>query len=361
MEHEVVGKTRAKLAAWRHGNPARGLKVIAVAGSRGKTATISLLSEILQEAGSSVMTLTNKGSVVGGQQLSNQKYDKSADAVQQQIAKAKKKNVNYVIIEVTDNLVATHVLPTLPIEMSIVTNDAPAAQELLKQPVNYTVVPSGFSIMGQGVAPHQAINFGTDESAEAQIVKVTQRRKGTEIELVIDHQTKLSVATYLVGRANALNVTAAISAAYVLAADTSAFQEGVARLERLAGNYDYVPVGDALYEVVVDGANTEESIDLVLSSAAKLKRRRLLVAADNTVSGEYYSLIKQMADRLVVVTDTDALTGVESALSLEAAVDLLKRAAKREDFILLIGREFAELSEDGLTKAHAIIAGAKGE
>lgn len=355
MEHELVGKVRAKVVAWRHGNPASSLKVIMVAGLRGKTTTVLLLNEMLQEAGNSVMALTNQVCAIDGKPLTMEPYDASAASFQEYLSLAKKKNVKYVIVEVSDSLVATHSLPTIPIEMSIVTGDTTAAQALLRQPSSYLVAPTGFDMSDQGVAPHQMISFGTDESADAQLAHVTERRKGTEIDLVIDHQTKLAVASYLVGKANALNVTAAVSAAYVLAADTSTFQEGVARLERVAGNYDYVPAEGLFYEIVVDGANVESSVDLVLTSASKLKRRRLMVAADSTVSEELYVSMKQQADRLIVVNESVSMPGVETTASIKSAVDLLKRGAKREDLVLLLGREFAKLSEDGMTQAHKLI------
>jgi UDP-N-acetylmuramyl tripeptide synthase len=354
MNHEVVGKLRARVAAWRHRNPSHALKLIAVAGQSGKTTTVLLLGELLQEAGSSVVTLTSQGCFHNGQPVADH-YDGSAEAFQQVLTLAKKKSADYVVIEVSDALVATHILPTLLITMSLVTNDAPAAQSLLDQPVDYTVVPSGFDVAGLRVAPHQAISFGTDETAEAQLAKVTERRKGTEIEMVIDHQTKLDVATYLVGEANAWNVAAAVSAAYVLAAATDSFAEGVARIESVSGNYQYLNVGERPYAVVVDGAVTDRSINLVLGSAAKLKRRRLLVVADQSVSSEHYPLIKRLADRAVVTGESLELPGVERADDLQAALELCLRGAKKDDLVMLMGRQFAALLPGGHTKAQQML------
>jgi UDP-N-acetylmuramyl tripeptide synthase len=354
MEHEVVGKLRARAAAWRYKNPARSLKLIAVAGAYGKTTTIMLLGEMLQEAGYSVMTLTNHGCLHNGQPIARH-YDTSADALQHCLSVARKKEIDYVIIEVNEALIATHVLPTLLLTMSIVTGDAPSSQALLSEPVDYAVVPSGFDVAGLRVAPHQAISFGDSDLAEAQIANITERRMGTEVDMVIDHQTKLSVATYLVGKANALNVAAAVSAAYVLAADTSTFEEGVARLERVAGNYDYIPAADLPYSVAVDAASSEQSLGLVLASAAKLKKRRLLVVVDSSVSTEHYPMIKQLADRVITVGESAELPGVEQVADMKSALDLAKRGAKKDDLLLLLGREFAALQPDGTTLAHHMV------
>lgn len=359
MEHEVVGKMRARVAAWRHGNPGRGLKIIAVAGMHGKTTTALLLGEMLEEAGSSVVTMTSLGCKRGGTRMPG-RYDHSADSVHRCLAQAKKENVQYVVMEVSDALVATQVLPTLLITMSVVTNDSPSAQALLNQTVDYTVVPSGFDVAGLSVAPHQAISFGEDIASEAQITGVKEYRKGTEIDMIIDHQTKLTVSTYLIGKANALNVAAAVSAAYVLAADTQSFEEGVARLETVPGNYDYLPMPDVNYDVVVDRANSRSSLELVLSTARALKKRRLLVIADASVTSELYDDLKRLSDRVTIVGNAPELPGVDQAADPRSAFDLMRRGAKKDDLILFVGREVGGLQPDGRTKAHEML-GVTGE
>lgn len=342
------------MVAWRYGNPARGLKIIAVAGAHGKSTVATLLGEVLQEAGSSVAVFTNQGSHYNGKPIDGA-YDLSAEALQRNLMKAKRRRAYYVVLEVTDELAATHALGTLPIEMSVITGDSPSAQVLLQQPVNSTVIPAEFDVTDLKVDPHQAISFGKQEPAEACIAQVTERRRGTEIELIIDHQTRITLATYLIGYANALNVAAAVSAAYVLAVNKTDFQEGIARLERMAGNYDYVSVGELPYEVAVDAATDTDSIELVLATAKKLKKRRLLVVADSRVATETYPLLTRFADRVTVVGEAPEIPGVEFVTSKQEAVDITLRGAKKDDLVLLLGADFAEMQADGLTKAHYII------
>ena len=45
---------------------------------------------------------------------------------------------------------------------------------------------------------------------------------------------------------------------------------------------------------------------------------------------------------------------------MKAALDLAKRGAKKDDLVLLLGREFAELTPDGRTRAHEMVE-ASGE
>lgn len=354
MKQHAVGEMKARALAWRYGHPARGLKVIAVAGSKGKTTTALLLNEILLESGAKVAVLTNQTSLCNGEIVEGE-YDTSAESLQQQLQKLKKQGVYYVIIEVTEALLRTHALTALPIEMSVITSESDSARALLEHPANACVIPTGLDIEDIRVAPHQLISFGTGESSEAQITRIKERRKGTEVDLVIDHQTKIAVATYLVGRANALNVAAAVSAAYVLAIKTEHFEEGVARLERVMGNYQYLVLDSAVYEAAVDGACTPLSVELVLGSAKKLAKRRLLVVADGSVSDEVYPTASQAADRFIVVGNGLELPGVEKVATLQDAVDVAVRAAKKDDLLLLIGREVAASQSTGVTYAQELI------
>ena len=349
MKHTAVGELKARVAAWRHGNPANGLKIIAVAGPHGKTTTALLLAEMLRESGAKVATLTHGT------------YDQSVEALQVQLANVKKDGAYYVIIEVTDALLSNYGLHLLPLEMSIVTGDSETAEALLEHPANSTVIPSGLDISNLKTAPHQVISFGHDEIAEAQIARVKELRKGTEVEMVIDHQTRIELATYLIGQANALNLAASVSAAYVLAVNTQDFEEGVARLERVAGNYEYIDNKTLPYDVVVDAAHTESSLEIVLASAKKLKKRRLIVVADGSVSPEVHPLIAQTADRMIAVSDAPEVPGVEKAGTLQAAVDVAMRGAKTDDLLLLVGKEFSAPQENGTTKAHQMIGEAKND
>ena len=158
MKQNSLGDMKARAVAWRYGHPARGLKVIAVAGSKGKTTTALLLNELLLESGAKVAVFTNQTCYFNGEVL-NGAYDTSAEAMVSQLQAVKKKGAYYVIIEVTDALLHTHVLSALPIEMSIVTNESVSARALLEHPANSSVIPTGFDTEDIRVAPHQLISL----------------------------------------------------------------------------------------------------------------------------------------------------------------------------------------------------------
>ena len=53
----LLGEMKARAIAWRYGNPSRGIKLIAVAGNKGKTTTALLLNELLRESGAQVAVI----------------------------------------------------------------------------------------------------------------------------------------------------------------------------------------------------------------------------------------------------------------------------------------------------------------
>lgn len=345
----------ARAAAMRYRHPGRDLRIIAVAGAYGKTTTSLLLGGLLQEAKVPVVTMTSQGCHFNGQPLPL-RYDGGAQSLQHALAKAKQKKADVVIVELSERLLESHVLATVPIEMAIVTSDDPTAQALLRQPANYAVLPSGFEVDGLSVAPHQAISFGTDDLAEAKIATTRLLRGGTEIELVIDHQTKLELATYLVGKANVMNIAAAVAGAYVLAADIETFQEGIAKLEKVRGNFEKV-AADRPYVIYSDHAVHATSVELALASAHELAKRRLLVALDGSVELGSFEAVKSLSDRLVLVGEEREERGVESVATAGEALEVIFRAAKKDDFVLLLGAEFTKVDGRGQSLVERMIEG----
>lgn len=352
---KTVGKLKAKAAAARYRNPANSLRVIAVAGPYGKTTTACYLSELLQEAGHSVLTITNRGVYLNSDSTTFE-FEPKASSLQKIMAYGRKKKADFIIVETHQQVLDSQVFSTITLEMSIITAQNETADELSKEPVAYTVVPHGYAADSVEVAPHQAITFGEDALADARVKDVKLYRKGTEIELVIDHNTKLQLATHLIGRANAYNIAAAVGAAYLLSIDVGVFEEGIARLEYVPGNYEYLPV-DRLYDVVLDGANHMKSLELVVADAKKLAKRRLLVVADESVSPKYYSSVKFNSDALTAVGATDS-PGIKAAEDTKAAVEVVLRGAKQEDTVLLIGQKFASRESDHMSHGQRLVEAA---
>lgn len=329
---ELYRRGRAKFISARYGNPAETVRVIAVAGPYGKTTTARLLNELLIEAGRTVALHIN-GDLARGD---------FASLLLQDLKKAKRQNTEFFILEATPELLESGALSGLALDTVVVTGENEVVAELLKQPVSYAVVPDDHQAGALAIAEHQIISFGESDTAEAKIDKLTLYRLGTEVKMTIDHHTELIVSTHLIGKANAYNLATAVAAAYVLGVALDTVEEGAARLEGVAGNYEYVR-GEQAYVLVKDRALKPRSIELAVQSGKQLTKRRLIVGLEvQDVHAEVVEKVKKLADRLIIVTsDETNLPGIETVKTVEEGMLVAQRAAKKDDVVLLLGAHFA--------------------
>lgn len=351
MKRDFFGKARAKKAALRYNHPSHNVKLILVVGDYGARTTALYLAELLRENDRPTAAFADSASHIDGQTY-DERYDASADAIQRAISRAKK-SAQTVVMAVTPAFIRSGVLETLQIEMIVATTDGEISKDALEHPTSFIVLPDSMSAESIAIAPHQKISFGDSELAEAYLRNTVLYRKGTEVEVTIDHQTNLTLSTYLLGRANAYNVAAAVAAGYLLGLDISRFQEGIARLESVPGNLERIESGRA-YEILVDGAPSSMSADLVSASLKQLARRRLLIACDESFDDETLDMLSTRADHVTVAKGKE-VNGRYRADDIKQAVELTLRSAKKDDLVLLLGPHFANESEDGRTAGEVLV------
>lgn len=292
---EGYRKRRVKLLTARYGNPAKHLRVIAVTGTNGKTTTVSFLNEILKEAGyKTAMFSTAEVEIAGVKHVNdlNRTVALTGDLMRF-YRDAKRARVDFVLIEATSHALQQHKLSTTPIEMAIMTNltqdhldyhktmegYAEAKSILFKMKPKYIVLnrdDSWFEYYDVFPAGYQKITYGQSSEAEARIDNVKLYRKGTEVTMTIDHQTKLELATALPGEYNAYNLAAAVSAAYLLNVGIKDIVEGVANLEGIPGRFDRIEEGQ-LFDVIVDYAHTPDGYEKLLDTAKKITKNRVIL------------------------------------------------------------------------------------
>lgn len=313
----------------RYGFPTHGLRVIAVTGTNGKTTTANYLNEILKAAGYKTALFTTAVIEVAGERQLNELNATVASTarMQQFFREAKHKHVDYVVLEITSHSLVQHKLDGVPIECAIMTNltqdhldyhktmeEYAAAKGLLfaKRP-RFMVLnrdDEWFEFFDKYAASEQKITYGTQESAEARISQVKLYKKGSEARVVIDHQTKLDLATALPGKFNVYNMTAAAAAAYLFHVGLEAIADGIANLDELPGRFERVEV-DKSYDVVVDYAHTPDAIEQLLSATKSITKNRVILVfgatgdrdkAKRPIMGE---IAARLADR-IFLTDEES-------------------------------------------------------
>lgn len=296
--HRVEGayrQGRVKLVSARYGHPAKHLRVIAVTGTNGKTTTACYINEILKEANFKTAMFTTAVIEVAGEATVNDLNATVASTARMQrfFKDAKRAHVDYVVLEVTSHSLDQHKLDGVPIEAAIMTNltqdhldyhktmenYAAAKAKLFKQKPRFIVLnrdDEWFDYFDQFEASEQTMTYGASEEAEARITRVKLYRKGTEADVVLDHQTHLELATALPGEFNVYNMTAATTLAYLLGVKLEDIQEGVANLEAVPGRFERAVEGLG-YDVIVDYAHTPDALEKLLAAAHGISKGRVIL------------------------------------------------------------------------------------
>lgn len=326
---EGYRRSRVKLVSARYGNSARDLRVIAVTGTNGKTTTVNYINEILKEAGlTTAMFSTALIEVAGKQKLNDLNMSVGSVAQMQRFFRdAKRAKVDYVVLEITSHALHQYKLATVPIEVAIMTNltqdhldyhktmdeYAKAKSKLFANEPRFIVLnrdDEWFDYFDKFPAGSQKITYGTHEEAEARIDHVKLYRKGSEARVVIDHQTKLDLATALPGKFNVYNMTAAAATAYILGIKRSDIVEGVANLEGVPGRFERVVEGKD-YDVIVDYAHTPDALEKLLEAAKSTTKNRVILVfgacgdRDKTKRPIMGEIAANLADR-IILTDEES-------------------------------------------------------
>lgn len=326
---KVYRKGRVKLVSARYGNPSRGLSVIAVTGTNGKTTTANYLNEILKADGRvTAMFTTAVIEVAGVRQLNELNATVASTARMQQFFRdARRAGADHVILEVTSHSLHQHKLDGVPIECAIMTNltqdhldyhgtmerYAEAKGKLFALSPRFIVLnrdDEWFEFFNQFEPDEQKMSYGASEAADAKITQVKLYKRGSEARLIIDHQTKVDLATALPGKFNVYNMTAAASAAYLFHVSLEAIVEGVANLEEVPGRFERV-VDDKPYEVIVDYAHTPDALEQLLEAAKSITKNRVILVFGATGDRDkgkrpiMGGIAARLADR-IILTDEES-------------------------------------------------------
>ena len=374
-------RSRVRVVSASYGAPAKNLRVIAITGTNGKTTTACYVNEVLKEAGfSTAMFTTAVIEVKGEARVNDLNATVATTAMMQQFFKdAKKAAVDYVIIEATSHSLDQYKLEGVPIEAAIMTNltqdhldyhksmeaYAAAKARLLKLKPRFIILnrdDEWFDFFNKYQASEQKMTYGEHLESEARIDRVKLYRKGTEADVVIDHQTHLELATALPGKFNVHNMVAATTLAYLLGIRLEDIQEGIANLESIPGRFERA-VEDLDYDIIVDYAHTPDALEKLLEAARNIAKNRVILVfgacgdRDKTKRPIMGEIAAKMADR-IFLTDEESynedpqairdmiLEGIESAGGGAKTTELADRreaieralgSAKKGDMVLITG------------------------
>lgn len=344
----------AMLANVAKGFPARGLKIIGVTGTNGKTSTCFLIHRMLHEAGFKVGLMTTVAYGTGLDIRPNKDHvtTPGPGAVLQRIKQLRKQGIEWLVLEVTSHALSQHRVWHLPFEIAVLTNIThehldyhgsfaqyvTAKRKLFVQTNKHKGLRAGIINADDPNANSfikaiaNPITYGTKQG-DVRAERVVLSPDGIAYQAVAGEE-RYSIRCNLPGGFNVQNSLAAVCVGRVLGLHRQVIERGIAALEGVEGRMTRVDEGQN-FSVIVDYAHTPDSFEKLFKDLKPVVKGRLLVLfgsagrrdeAKRSVQG---SLAGKYADEVVITEEDDRdIDGLEIMQHIAAGAE---KAGKKQD------------------------------
>ena len=259
-----------------YGFPSRGMKIIGVTGTEGKTTTSNLIYHILQKAGKKVAIISTIGGIINGEEFDTGYHISTPEhfALQSYLKRAKKQKVEYLVLEVTSHALDQHrAFGVRPI-VSVVTNIAHDHLDYHKTWENYVhtkaklLKAAKIAVVNKDDRSYQRLKKYELKSGERKIVTYGLKKDSDINPHEFPFQTKLF------GQFNKYNCLAAIAVVRELHIPDEIIRKALLNFQAPIGRQE--TVYDKEFKVIIDFATTEYSYKGLLPIMRKLAAKRLI-------------------------------------------------------------------------------------
>lgn len=266
---------QALIANLLYGFPSRGMKIIGVTGTDGKTTTANLIYHILHQAGEKAAVISSVGAVIDGKKfdLAFHVTTPGRFAVQSYIRQAKKVGVKYIVLEVTSHALDQHRVQGIHIDVGVITNITREHLDYHKTYENYVKAKAKL------LKKAKIAILNKDDQSYFRLKKHELRHYhnklityGLKKDANINPHT-FPFKTKLLGIFNKYNCLAAIATLQQLHISDAAVRRGLASFIPPVGRQEIVYNKE--FMVINDFAHTPNSFSVILPEAKRLAKNRL--------------------------------------------------------------------------------------
>lgn len=267
---------QAILALLLYRFPHRGMTIIGVTGTDGKTTTASLIYHALISAGEKAALISSVGAVINGKSsdLGFHITTPGRFAVQSYLQKAKKAGVKYVVLESTSHALDQHRVFGIPFAVGILTN-------VTREHLDYHKTYNRYLHAKAKLLRNANIAITNKDDHSYQRIK--------KYELKNKHKTIITYGmkkdsdinphnfpfkTKLIGKFNLYNCLAAIAALRALHFSDEVIRKGIASFTPPIGRQEVVYQKE--FTVINDFAHTPNAFTSVLPEIKKITQGRLI-------------------------------------------------------------------------------------
>ena len=369
-----------------NGFPARGLKVIGVTGTNGKTSTCYMIHRMLHEAGYKVGLMTTVGYGVGVDikpQIHHMTNVGPAELMER-IKWMKSQGVEWLILETTSHALAQHRVFGVPYSVAVLTNVTHEHLDYHRTFERYRDAKRRMFKLadknGQGLRlgvinaedpsaklfksdVKNTIMYGIDEG-DVKATNVVLKPSGVDYDVTFNNES-VHIHCNVPGSFNVYNSLAAACVGRQLGLTNDQIAQGIAALPGVEGRMTRIDEGQD-FDVIVDFAHTPDSFEKLFKDLKPVVKGKLIAlfgsagrrdeakrAVQGELAGRYCAevIITEEDDRdidgLAIMDEIAA--GAEKAgkirdkdlfliLDRTAAINFALKRAQKGDTVILLGK-----------------------
>lgn len=374
----------------KHGFPARGLKVIGVTGTNGKTSTCYLIHKMLVESGIKAGLMTTVAYGVG-KDIHPQIHHMTSQPIGlllERIEKMKSEGMEVLVLEVTSHALAQFRTMGVPFDIAVMTNithehldyhgsfEAYIGAKLkLFKLANRNKKGSQIGVVNVddenaavfADAIENVMAYSLDEKSAKNVAspdKLKLSPKGSAYETEIKGN-KLKIKCNIPGSFNVANSLAAASVGVAMGLTKKQIESGIAALDSIEGRMTRIDEGQN-FNVIVDFAHTPDSFEKLFADLRPVVKGRLIAlfgsagrrdedkrAIQGRIAGESSDIVvvteeddrdidgNKIMDQIAHgaeesgrVRDKDLFLILDRSMAIEFAL----KQAKKGDTVLLLGK-----------------------
>lgn len=317
----------AFLANIVYGFPTRGMKIIGVTGTDGKTTTVNMIYQILKAAGKKVSMI----STIDAPGLHTTSPDPFT--IQKFAKEAKEGGLEYLVLEVTSHALDQYRFWGIKFDVSVITNITHEHLDYHKTFENYSKTKiklcqdAGRAVVNQAIKlkAKNVITFGLEQGDF--------------------NQKEIKLKLQIPGDYNIENALAAFTVAFALGVDKTIVRKALENFTGIKGRMDEVKNNKGI-KIVIDFAHTPNGLEQALKSLRKQSQGRLisLIGCEGYRDTGKRAMMGKIAQRLsdfVIITAVDPRGQLEkinkqilSGIIDNESIFVIKDRSKAIDFAI---------------------------
>jgi UDP-N-acetylmuramoyl-L-alanyl-D-glutamate--2,6-diaminopimelate ligase len=349
---------KSRGTAWqlRYGFPAKGMKVVAVTGTNGKSTTAAFINEVLKAGGYKTAMMTTPMIEIAGQKFprtTTRTLEKQSE-VQSLFSRARRAGVDWVVLEVPSHALDQDRIMGVKVDVAVITNLTPEHLDYHKSMENYASAKAlllsdygaKVAVLNRddewfdffaGRAKREVLSVGKGKQCDIRIADIKLNPEGSRATL----QTKagaLRVTTALIGKFNLYNAAQAAAVGLALAMKPEDIISGIASLKAVAGRMEPVQTGQD-FSVLIDYAVTPDSIQNALETLKELTKGqvRIVFGATGDRDKQKRPLMGEVAGTYadyVYLTDDETYTESSKDIIEQVYAGIEKANATKKTYVI---------------------------